>query len=197
MTIDRLILVKHAMPLIVPNAPPRTWLLSDAGREAAARHASDLAAYDPLAVITSVEPKAAETGEIIAAQLGLPAATAPGLHEQERGVVPFDGNDEFHAKIRRLFAEPAAVVYGAETADAAHARFVAAVRAVCDACASGTLVVVAHGTVITLLVARANDLDPFPFWRRLDLPSSVVVEPDGFLLVGIINAPAGRSRPVR
>ncbi|MEX1157496.1 MAG: histidine phosphatase family protein [Thermomicrobiales bacterium] len=191
MTMDRLILVKHAFPAIVPDAPPRTWLLSDAGRRAAARHAAQLAAYDPVSVVTSVEPKAAETGQIIAAQIGLTAATAPGLHEHERGVVSFDGDNVFHQEIVRFFSEPAAVVYGTETADAAHARFEVAVRAVCDAQPPGTLVVIAHGTVITLLVARANGLDPFPFWKNLGLPSSVVVERSGFRLVDTISSPAG------
>lgn len=180
---DRLILVKHAMPVIVPDAPSPTWLLSDEGRDAAARLATALAAYQPVAVVSSVEPKAVETGNIIAAHLNLTATTAPGLHEHERDVVPYDDTERFHQRMQRFFAEPASVVYGTESADAAHARFESAVRSALAAHPSGTLIVVAHGTVISLLVARANNIDPFPFWKGLDLPSLVVVERDTFVLV--------------
>jgi broad specificity phosphatase PhoE len=178
----RLILIKHAMPVIVPDAPPRTWVLSDAGRDASARLVTELAVYEPVAVVTSVEPKAAETGAIIAAGLGLPSTAVTGLHEHERDVVPFDSTERFHERMRHFFAEPAAVVYGTESAEAAHARFATAIRDVLAAHPSGSLIVVAHGTVISLLVARANGIEPFPFWAGLDLPSFVVVERDSFVL---------------
>ena len=173
---DKLILVKHAMPVIVPDLPPRRWLLSDEGRERAARIASELRRYSPAIVVTSDEPKAAETGEIIAATLGVPARQMAGLHEHERGVIPWDGDEVFHERIQRLFDEPAAVVYGNESADRAHARFAAAIAELVETERPGAIVVATHGTVITLLVARANGLAPFPLWRRLDLPSAVVLD---------------------
>jgi broad specificity phosphatase PhoE len=85
--------------------------------------------------------------------------------------------------MRQFFAEPETVVYGTESADAAHARFERAVRDVLAGHPSGPVIVVAHGTVISLLVARANGIDPFPFWAELDLPSFVVVDRDSFTLV--------------
>jgi len=36
--------------------------------------------------------------------------------------------------------------------------------------------IVAHGTVMTLLVAAANQLDPLVFWSRLGLPAYVVLD---------------------
>lgn len=176
MSVDSLVLVKHAMPVIVKGAPPRTWLLSEEGRQATTELASALAEFLPTAVITSVEPKAAGTGDAIAAVLGVSCDSAPGLHEHERDAEPFEGRDQFHSRMRRFFAEPSAVVYGTESADAAHARFEQAIRQVEADYPPGPLVIVSHGTVITLLVARANGLDPFPFWRDLALPSFVVVE---------------------
>ncbi len=64
---------------------------------------------------------------------------------------------------------------GNETADEAHARFAAAVEAVCARHSARNIMVVAHGTVITLLVARRAGLEPFPFWKRLGLPSFVAL----------------------
>ncbi|HYI14370.1 MAG TPA: histidine phosphatase family protein, partial [Thermomicrobiales bacterium] len=118
-----------------------------------------------------------------AAHLALPSTAMPGLHEHERDVVPFDSTERFHDRIRQFFADPASVVYGTESADAAHARFATAICDVLAAHPSGSLAVVAHGTVISLLVARANSIEPFPFWAGLDLPSFVVVERDSFVLV--------------
>jgi broad specificity phosphatase PhoE len=182
MTADRLILVKHAMPVIVPDAPPRTWLLSDDGRAAAAQLAGDLAPFDPLVVFSSFEPKAAETGQIIAARLGIPVTAAPDLHEHEREIVPFDSTELFHQRIERFFEVPDQIVYGTESADAAHARFERAVREVEAEYPSGSLVIVAHGTVISLLVARANAIAPFPFWCGLGLPAAVVVRRNTYAL---------------
>lgn len=39
----------------------------------------------------------------------------------------------------------------------------------------GNIIIVAHGTVITLFVSRRAGLEPFPFWKRLALPSFVVL----------------------
>lgn len=194
MATDRLILVKHAMPVIVPNAPPPAWRLSDEGRLTSALLATKLASFQPVAVVTSVEPKTVETGEIIAAHLDVTSMTAPGLHEHERAREPFEDNERFHQRMRQFFAEPGAVVYGTESADAAHLRFEAAVRAVLAIHPSGALIIVAHGTVISLLVARANGIDPFPFWKELGLPSFVVVERDSFALADDNATNVGANR---
>ncbi len=182
MAIDKLILVKHAMPDIDPMAPPRTWRLSNSGRDASKRLGIALVDFQPIAVLTSDESKAIETGEIIAAQLRLQAIIKPGLHEHERGVLPFDSPSVFDEHIRKLFSHPDAVIYGYESADAAHRRFESAMRSAISSQPPGTLIIVAHGTVIVLLVARANDLDPFPIWKSLGLPSYIVVERDSFAL---------------
>jgi broad specificity phosphatase PhoE len=48
-----------------------------------------------------------------------------------------------------------------------------------------TVVIVAHGTVIALFAARHTDIDPFPLWRRLGLPSFVAFERPEYRLVAI------------
>ena len=65
---------------------------------------------------------------------------------------------------------------GTESADYAHARFLAAVRAAQSESPGEDIAVVAHGTVITLLVSRANGLEPYPLWERLGLPSVLVLD---------------------
>jgi len=67
-----LILVRHGRPAIDPDTPPTTWPLCPEGREAVEALAGKIAAYRPIAVAASPEPKARETADIIAARLGLP-----------------------------------------------------------------------------------------------------------------------------
>jgi broad specificity phosphatase PhoE len=170
-----LILVKHAMPHLEPDVPSRLWQLSDFGREGTKLLADRLAPYIPTAVAASMEPKATETAAIVAAHLGISMTTHEGLHENDRTGLGWLGAAELDARIARFFAEPGTLVMGTETADQAHARFATAVNALCAAHAAETIAVVAHGTVITLYVSRSTGTEPFPFWKRLGLPSFVIL----------------------
>jgi broad specificity phosphatase PhoE len=172
----KLILVRHSMPEIVPGVPASQWCLSDVGRRRCERLAQRLVSYQPHFVVASLEPKAIETGQIVARILGIPIETAPDLHEHERpNVEPFGTREQFEARVSRLFEHPAELIFGTETADQAHRRFAGAIDDVLATERSGNLAVVTHGTVLTLFVARAAGLDPVPFWKRLGLPGFVVL----------------------
>ena len=84
-----LILVRHAQPAIDEARPPPEWRLSEAGRAAAGALAERLAPYAPVAAGASPEPKALETGEIVAARFGLPVAADAGFAEHHRPDLPF------------------------------------------------------------------------------------------------------------
>jgi broad specificity phosphatase PhoE len=180
----KLILVRHSLPEMVPGVPANRWHLSAEGRRRCEALAEQLIAYDLAAVVASEEPKAVETGQIVAGALGLPFETAPGLHEHERGVVRDANSQEaFQALVARLFEHPGEPVFGSETADRAYARFVTAVAHVLERYPEGNPAIVSHGTVITLLIARANHLDPILFWKSLGLPAFAVLSlPDLRLL---------------
>lgn len=185
----KLVLVRHSVPEFVVGVPASEWQLSGEGRRRGHRLADQLALYDLAAVITSTEPKAVETGQIVADSLDLPLETTPGLHEHERGVVTsIGGREAFQAQVSRLFEHPDELVFGTETADQAHARFTSAVAAVIERHPHGNLAIVAHGTVMTLFIAHATGLDPIPFWKSLGLPSFAVLSlPDLHLLEVIEN----------
>lgn len=168
----RLVLVKHSDVDVIPGRPPRTWELSREGRRRALALADRLAVFRATRLVSSVEPKAVETAEIVAQRLGLPAITLPGLHEHERETAPFLGAEAFEAAIAWLFDEPHRAVFGEESADAAADRFTAAVGALAT---DQNEIVVAHGTVIALYVSRLAGIDPYPLWQSLGLPSYVVL----------------------
>lgn len=181
-----LILIKHAPPTVVPGVPPSAWTLAEAGRASCATLAQRLARYNIAAIATSDEPKARETAELLATNLGFHDPIIPDheLREHERRAADFyPEQGSFEAAVRDLFARPDEVAFGAETATAVRERFTAAVGRHLAATPIGDLALVAHGTVIALFVAAHTDTAPFALWQRLGLPSFVVLALPGFRLV--------------
>ena len=179
MRLQTLILVKHARPVITPDLPAAQWTLSEAGRASCEPLARALAAWRPEALIASQEPKAMETARLVAERLGVPWRAAPGLHEHNREGAPYFADEAaFAAAAEALFTQPDARVYGREMASEALRRFSAALDAAVASHADQRVAVVAHGTVIALYVASQWGMsarEGYDLWRRLGLPSLVVV----------------------
>ena len=178
-----LILVKHSLPKIVENMPAQKWGLSDEGRMRAQQLAGRLNQYQPEVIVSSVEPKAKETAEIIAAKHNLELHIAEGLHEHDRSKVAFLPKDEFQAAVREFFEKPDTLVFGSETADACHARFQQAVHSILDQNLDKTVVIVAHGTVISLFVSRLTGISDLLLWHELGLPSFLVIDVQSATLI--------------
>ena len=172
----KLMVVKHSLPDIIPTLPARQWRLSSAGRQRCKPLADKLAGHQLDVIVASVEPKAAETGQIVGDLLGKACQTAKGLNEHERSDVGwFESKEQFEAAVAEFFARPGQLVFGGESADQAHQRFSQAIARVMERHPDQNVAVVSHGTVMTLFVARAVGLEPFPFWKRLGLPAFVVL----------------------
>lgn len=188
MTERHLILVKHAMPDLKPEQASSLWTLSEIGRASCISLADALAPYSLAAIVSSTEPKARETAELTGHCLNLPVEVALDLHEHDRTGVPFLADPaEWDAAIVRFFAEPDKQVLGRETARAAQTRFITAIDDVLERHTGGNIAVVAHGTVISLFVAYHAGVDPMPFWRRLGLPSFVMLRLPTFELEAVVE----------
>lgn len=183
-----LVLVKHSLPEIIPTTPAKEWQLSKAGRVRCKALADHLAPYFPDVLISSLEPKAIETAQIAAHRLNKPYYTHEGLHEHDRTGVDFLGREQFEAKVKEFFLHPDRLVFGKETAAQAVERFSKALTAVEVEHPNKNIVVVSHGTVITLFVEKISNLDSFSFWRSLDLPSFVVLSLPQHSLVKIVES---------
>ena len=92
-------------------------------RRALALLAERLAPYHPAATYASVEPKAAQTAQLVAERLGIPWATRPGLREHNQSNVGFLSDVAFQEAVAQCLARPDALGFGGETAAAARARF--------------------------------------------------------------------------
>ena len=174
----KLILIKHAMPVIDTSVAPPEWELSDEGRSAAEQLGQELSGRRIAAIVSSEEPKAAGTAAAVAGVLDLPWSTAPGLHEHVRRVMPWSGQEAWHALLQRFFERPDELVFGEETGSEALERFSGAVAAVSNTLDpdSGTLCIVSHGTVMSLFAARQLEVPPYSIWAGLRLPDYVELE---------------------
>jgi len=184
-----LILVKHSLPEILPEIPASEWHLSVEGRQRCQVLADEIAKHAPDLIFSSPEPKAQETAQIIAQQLIKPLFIVPGLHEHERKTVRFTNEEQFEASVKEFFEQPDALVFGEETAAQCLNRFSGAVNQLLSKNRDQNLVVVSHGTVITLFVANNCGIEPFPFWNRLDLPSFVVLSSPDLVVLSITQTP--------
>ncbi len=175
----RLILVRHSLPEIVPSLPAYEWRLSKAGRRRCQALADRLATYHPDVIVTSVERKAIETGQIVADLLGKPVEMVQGLQEHDRSNVGWLGGEQFEAAVADFFRKPDELILGRETANQASQRFAAAIEGVQAVYPLHTVVAVTHGTVLSLFVARVGKLQPFRLWTRLGMPALVVLSVPG------------------
>ena len=183
---QKLVLVRHSLPVITGEQPASQWQLSEEGRRRCERLAELLAPHRPSAIVTSTEPKAIETGQIIGERLGIQVEAAPNLHEHERPRADLDTVERFQAKVGRLLEHPGKQVFGAETGDEARERFSGAVDDAMRRHPAGNVVMVTHGTVMTLFVARVAGIDPVPFWEGLGLPAYVVLSHPELALLEVV-----------
>ena len=182
----KLILVRHSLPVVTGTQTPSRWQLSPEGRSRCERLAELLAIHRPTTLVTSTEPKAIETGQIVGERLGVPVETAANLHEHERPGTDTGTLEQFQAKVARLLEHPGELIFGAETGDEARERFSAAVDGVMEGHPAGNVAIVCHGTVMTLFLANATGIDPVPFWKGLGLPAFVVLSYPGLSLLEVV-----------
>lgn len=183
-SMSKLLLVRHSQPDIDPARNAKLWNLSERGRELCIPLIEKLAPFNPNVIVSSKQQKAWETAKILAQYLKLPIKIEMGLHEHERGNEPFlDSPEEFQNKIRELFLHPHNLIYGAETASEALERYSTAIHKVVIEHPTQNIVIVSHGTVMSLFVAQHNPIETYEFWKNLKTPDLFVLSLPDFLLL--------------
>ena len=167
-------LIKHSA--VVPEAatPPKLWPLSDDGRRLCRPLANALRMHRLDLLVSSEEPKAIETAELVAARLRIETKPAPGLDEHRRPYLP----DNFEETMARFFAQPTERIFGEESANEARARFAEAINTVLRDHQGLTTGIVSHGTVIALYAAPYFHTGAAALWARMQHPSFVVIDTD-------------------
>lgn len=145
--------------------------LTEAGRRQAEQLASWASVEHFDAVVTSPVRRAMETARPISAASGLPLETVEDLREVDFGVAEGRTVEELIEldadMVRRFWADPAAHPFpGAEEPLAAARRAGNALRAIADRHRGGTVLVVAHNTLLRLGICDLLGL-PVDRYRQL------------------------------
>ena len=182
----RLVLVRHGNPEVSPDTAVARWRLSQQGIERSRQLARRLQPLAAPKIFSSIERKAVETARVMGEVLDVPIEVIPGVHEHERPSTPMIEKSAFEALMQQFFLSPSESVFGSETADRAASRFAEAIKPL-TAQAFDDVVVVTHGTVMTLFVARATGVEQYSFWRDLSMPCAVTLGLPGLELHSITN----------
>jgi broad specificity phosphatase PhoE len=176
----RLVLVRHAMPVVEPAVPAERWRLGPTGR-AAARALQPLVTW-PAYYVASSEPKAVQTLQEIAGQTNV--ITDAALVEVRRPH-RWSDNSIYRAAARSYIQ--GACPEGWEPHDQVIGRFEEAVvrHAAAAADQGRTLVVDTHGVASTIWLASRYVLgpDPVEFWAALRFPDLIEID----LLHGLVQ----------
>lgn len=179
-----MLLVRHAAVVVDKTVPSTKWRLSDSGRQATRQLAHQFSHLQIEQILTSHEPKAVQTGAVLAAVWGIPAQVFPGLHEHERADNAFVADQgKWHAMVARFLTERDRVVFGEESAAHCATRLKNAFYAAQHHFPDGELAIVTHGRLLTAFLSQHNpQIDPILFWQRLPMPAALLLNPETFKL---------------
>jgi broad specificity phosphatase PhoE len=105
--------------MVDPDLSSEHWTLSDEGREKCQPLTEGLREFEFNSIVSSSEPKAVETAEIVGRLLEKPVRTGNDLFEHDRSNVPHMESREFISMMALFFKEPGRLVLGNESADEA------------------------------------------------------------------------------
>ncbi|MFC4403924.1 histidine phosphatase family protein [Gracilibacillus xinjiangensis] len=186
---NRLILIRHSIPVIEAGVPSNEWVLAEEGIDKARIIAKKLSGYCFGKLYTSMEPKAIETAKIIADHTNSSYEKIADVHEHLRtsNRKVFTG-DEWLAIMQQLFTKQDRFIFGDETAGAAKSRFDEAIKKLIKTHTSNEdILLVTHGTVMSLFLSLYNHLDGFEIWCSLGMPAYVELTVSDYQIQNIVT----------
>lgn len=180
--------ITHPDVVIDPAVPVPQWHLSSRGLERMAELARHPWVAGIQCIYCSEEQKAVDGAEVLARLCGAPVIHQADLGENDRSSTGYLPKHEFEPVVDEFFRWPEVSVRGWETAAAAQARIVQAVRRVAAEAGPATSVaIVSHGGVGGLLmchlkgtrISRQEDQPPGAGgnYFQFELPSAQLVCP--------------------
>jgi len=183
-----LVFIRHSQTQPDTETPSRLWKLTEEGRRRCGPLAEQLTHFNLDVIVTSMEPKAIETGKLVAQRLGIPCQVMENLHEHERETAPyFETREEFLAAVASLFTRPTELVFGDETALEAQMRFEGAVESTLAAFPWENIAIVTHGTVLSLFASQHTGQNIYPYWQSLGMPAIVAFSYPEMKLLAQVN----------
>lgn len=163
----RLVYISHPDVDVDPSVPVPQWGLNDRGHQRARAMLTQPWVAGVSQIITSPETKARQTAAILGDHCRLMPTVIEATHEVDRTSTGYVHHERHEALATALFAEPERSAGGWERAIDARDRVSAALSSVLSVKTEGTVAVVGHGGVGTLLMTNllGESID-----RRLDQP---------------------------
>ncbi len=186
----QLVLIKHSNSDHNPFQAAADWPLTAEGVRRCQPLAHHIAPYQAKRLYSSSMPKALQTAESVALELGdLPISECRLLAEHSRqSNAPYGSPAEFNARMQRLFAAPNELAFGDETAKQARHRFQRGIETILETANSAeNIVVISHGTVMVLYAAQYNSIDSYHLWQRLKMPSLMALDLPDFRISKVIE----------
>jgi broad specificity phosphatase PhoE len=145
--------ITHPEVVIYPAVPVPRWPLSVQGLARVRLLLRQPWIGQITAVYCSTEQKAIDGASLLAVHRALPVYQVAELGENDRSATGYLPAPEFERVVDQFFAHPAASIRGWEPAAVAQQRIVRAVAAIiAQDTSSGSIAIVAHGGVGTLLL---------------------------------------------
>ena len=141
-------LITHPNVVISRDVPVPRWPLSELGKRRMRAGLRQPWVREITSIYCSTEQKAIDGAEILGQHLSLPFTQLEELDENDRSATGFLPPNEFERVADEFFAKPHESVRGWERAIDAQSRVIRAVEGIK---ATGTIAIVSHGAVGTLL----------------------------------------------
>lgn len=161
------ILIRHAMPEVVPGVSSKLWRLGERAKEDCVLLAHALPAGLAPIVYSSTEPKAAETATVISLRRGLQVEHDAAFAEVDRPTV---WDEDYRAAVRDYLVKGERT--GWEPAPAVLARFSEGVERALAATGSGDLIVSSRGMALSIYAASVATIELVAFWEALTFPDA-------------------------
>lgn len=179
--------VRHAMAVQTDGVHPTEWHLDAAGRADAARLAARLEVAPAIGcLLSSSEPKAMETAEVIAERWGTEPVADAGLREVMRPWIGPGYRGIVHRYLRGELPD------GWEPHADVEARMAASLEVATDLAAGRSVVIVSHGLSLAVHLGHrlGRDFDRESFWSSLAFPDAWALDAAGTLHRTVTSAGA-------
>lgn len=162
------IFLRHAETKKDPDKPAVEWGLADEALRALEDHVAHGVFANTSVIVTSTEPKAIATAAPLSTLLGVAPSTNKSFNEVARGTA-FLSDQEFLNQKRKQLTDLDYIADGSESGRVALQRFILGVQELDKSHTDKTILIVTHGTIMSIYFASLLDrLDHvFERWSKL------------------------------
>ncbi len=165
---NKYLILRHAETNKDPNRPAPEWDLTSDALEKINEYISERKFDGITKIISSIEPKAIATGKPISEFLNLPIVESEEFVEVKREK-KFLTDEQFLDQKKRELTNLDQIENGVESGYTALERFESGIQMLEEKYSGENILIITHGTIMTLYLAKAEDNfeNIFSNWKKL------------------------------